>query len=45
MPLTKKGKKIMGALKEEYGTKKSESIFYAMRNAGKITGVERKRRK
>jgi hypothetical protein len=45
MPLTPKGKKIMGALKEEYGAKKGESIFYAMRNAGKITSVERKRKK
>lgn len=45
MPLTTKGKKIKKALSKEYGDKKGESIFYAMRNAGKITGVERKRRK
>ena len=45
MPLTAKGKKIKKALSKEYGAKKGESIFYAMRNAGKITGVERKRRK
>jgi len=43
MPLTKKGKKIMGALQQEYGTTKGRSIFYAMRNAGRITSVERKR--
>lgn len=43
MPLTKKGKKIMGELKEEYGAKKGRSIFYAMANAGKITSVHRKR--
>ena len=40
MPLTKKGKKIMGAMKKEYGTKKGEQVFYASKNAGKITGVE-----
>ena len=45
MPLTEKGKKIKKSLTKEYGAKKGESIFYAMRNAGKITGVERKRRK
>lgn len=45
MPLTQKGKKIKTALTKEYGSKKGESIFYAMRNAGKITGVERKRKK
>jgi len=45
MPLTTKGKKIKKALGKEYGAKKGESIFYAMRNAGKITGVERKRKK
>lgn len=43
MPLTKKGKKIMGELKQEYGPKKGRSIFYAMKNAGRITSVERKR--
>lgn len=45
MPLTKKGKKIKSALKEQYGSKKGTSIFYAMANAGKITSVERKRGK
>jgi len=45
MPLTTKGKKIKKALSKEYGAKKGESIFYAMRNAGKITGVERRRKK
>jgi len=45
MPLTAKGRKIKKALGKEYGAKKGESIFYAMRNAGKITGVERKRKK
>lgn len=41
MPLTKKGKKIMSAMKKEYGNKKGESIFYASKNKGKITGVEK----
>ena len=41
MPLTKKGKKIMGAMKKEYGTKKGEAVFYASRNKGKIKGVEK----
>lgn len=40
--LTKKGKKIMRSMKEEYGPKKGEEVFYASRNKGTISGVERK---
>jgi hypothetical protein len=41
MPFTKKGKKIMSAMKSEYGDKKGESVFYASRNKGTIKGVEK----
>jgi|TARA_R100000664_G_scaffold2237_3_gene5758 hypothetical protein len=41
MPLTKKGRKIMKAMKGEYGNKKGEQIFYATKNKGKIKGVEK----
>ncbi len=41
MPLTKKGEKIMKAMKEEYGDKKGEGIFYASKNKKTITGVEK----
>ena len=44
MPLTKKGSKIMSAMKKEYGTKKGEKIFYATKNKGKIKGVDNKRK-
>ena len=41
MPLTKKGKKIMGAMKKTYGsTKQAKSVFYASINKGKIKGAE-----
>ena len=40
VPLTCKGKKIMSAMKEQYGSDKGESVFYASRNKGVITGVE-----
>jgi hypothetical protein len=40
MPLTAKGNKIMQNMKQEYGPKKGESVFYASRNAGKISGVD-----
>lgn len=43
MPLTKKGKKIIRAMKGEYGKKKGESVFYASRNKGTIKGVEKGR--
>lgn len=35
MPLTAKGKKVLGAMKDEYGAKKGESVFYASINKGK----------
>ncbi len=45
MPLTKKGTKIMAALKKQYGSR-AKNVFYAMANSCKIRGVEKgKRRK
>ena len=41
MPLTSKGKKIMRSMKKEYGPKKGEKVFYASRNKGTISGVEK----
>ena len=40
MPLTKKGSKIKQAMIDQYGKKKADEVFYASRNAGKITGVD-----
>lgn len=40
MPLTAKGNEILAAMKKEYGDKKGEEVFYASKNAGKITGVD-----
>ena len=42
MPLTPKGKKIEKAMKDEYGDKKGEQVFYASKNAGKIKGIDKK---
>jgi len=39
MPLTKKGRKILSAMKKQYGSKKGESVFYASINKGKIKGA------
>lgn len=39
MPLTKKGKKVMHSMKEQYGEKKGESVFYASEKKGVIKGV------
>lgn len=41
MPLTKKGRKIERVMDKEYGPTKGKEVFYASRNAGKITGVDR----
>ena len=40
MPLTAKGQEILAGMKKQYGDKKGEEVFYASRNAGKITGVD-----
>jgi hypothetical protein len=40
MPLTEKGSEIMKSMKEQYGPEKGEQVFYASKNAGKITGVD-----
>lgn len=32
----------MAAMKKQYGEKKGEQVFYASKNANKITGVEGK---
>ena len=45
MPLTKKGAKIKAAMTKEYGASKGASVFYASANAGKITGIDKKKKK
>jgi hypothetical protein len=40
MPLTEKGEKIMAGMKKQYGPEKGKEVFYASKNAGKITGVD-----
>lgn len=40
MPLTAKGSEVMSAMQREYGAEKGKSVFYASKNAGKISGVE-----
>ena len=44
MPLNEKGKKIMKSMKKQYGSKKAKEVFYASRNKGVISGVEKKRK-
>jgi len=44
MPLTSKGESILKKMQQEYGAEKGKSVFYASKNAGKITGVEQRRR-
>lgn len=42
MPLTKKGTKVLAAMKKQYGAKKGKSVFYASVRGGKVTGAEKK---
>lgn len=41
MPLTPKGKKILAAMKKEYGAKKGERVFYASQKKGTIKGTHK----
>ncbi len=41
MPLSEKGEKIKSAMVSQYGKKKGEEVFYASKNKGKISGVDR----
>ena len=45
MPLTKKGTKVLAAMKKEYGAKKGKSVFYASINKGTVTGAEKRKSK
>ena len=45
MPLNAKGKKIKAAMKQQYGKKKGESVFYAAENKGTVKGVTKKGKK
>jgi hypothetical protein len=44
MPLTPKGKKILAAMKDEYGAKRGKQVFYASQNKGTIKGTHRRRK-
>ncbi len=35
----------MKAMRETYGSKKGKKVFYASKNAGKIKGVDKKRKR
>ena len=41
----KKGKKIMKSMREQYGKKRGEQVFYASKNKGTIKGVEKKKKR
>src|SRR5580704_4747224 len=41
MPLTAKGSEIKENMKKEYGSERGERVFYASRNKGTISGVDR----
>ena len=41
MPLTRKGSKILEAMRSKYGADKGKSVFYASANKGTITGVHK----
>ena len=42
MPLNKKGKKNKKDMEKRYGKKKGQSVFYAMKNSGKLKNVKKK---
>ena len=44
MPLTSKGKKVLGSMKKQYGAKKGKQVFYGSINKGKIKGADHKKK-
>lgn len=44
MPLTKKGQKIMRAMRKQYGSR-AKRVFYASANKGVISGVHKGKRR
>ncbi len=44
-PLTPKGKKIIAAMKKQYGAKKGKQVFYASQNKGTIKGTHKGRKR
>jgi hypothetical protein len=45
MPLTKKGTKVLRAMRKTYGKTRGTRVFYASAQKGTITGVHKKRRR
>lgn len=45
MPLTEKGKKILAAMKKQYGAEKGKQVFYASQQKGTITGTHKRKKK
>ena len=39
MPMSKAGRKMMSNMRDQYGNKKGEEVFYAMENKGKVPGM------
>lgn len=45
MPLTPKGKKILKKMRENYGAKRGEEVFYGSANKGTITNVHKPKKR
>ena len=43
MPVGKKAAKVKKKLKQRYGKKKGDSVFYAMEQEGKLPGQRKKK--
>jgi hypothetical protein len=45
VPLTKRGKKVLRAMRKTYGRKRAVRVFYASEHKGAIKGLTHKLRK
>lgn len=43
--MTKKGQKVMTAMKKEYGPAKGKEVFYASKNKGTLKGVDKSKKR
>ena len=41
--INSKGKKILAAMKKQYGAKRGEKVFYSAENKGTISGIKKKK--
>jgi len=45
MPLTKKGRKVQKAMRQQYGKERGDRVFYAAERKGSVKGLAKRKSK